>query len=133
MKQFTRLQCCLLLMRISIFVVMLMWTLDKFINPAHAAIIYEKFYYLAGLGSSVMVVIGSVELIVLIMFALGLFKRFSYGAVLVFHAISTLSSFRQYMAPFESPNLLFFAAWPMLMGCLMLYWLREEDKLIALH
>lgn len=42
--------------------------------------------------------------------------------VLLLHGISTLSSYRQYLDPFN--NLLFFAAWPMLAACFALYLLR---------
>ncbi len=45
------------------------------------------------------------------------------------HAVSTLSSFRQYLAPFKGPNLLFFAAWPMLAACIALFLLRDLDTL----
>lgn len=83
------LQLSLWFMRISIFIVMLMWTLDKFINPAHSAKVFENFYFLAGLGDSVMAIIGAVELIILAGFVLGLYKRFCYGAVLAFHAVFT--------------------------------------------
>lgn len=133
MRWASNLQLSLLSMRISIFVVMLMWTLDKFINPSHAASVYQKFYWLGGLNSTAMAVIGIIELIVLIGFILGLYKRFCYGAVLTFHAVSTLSSFRQYLTPFDGPHLLFYAAWPMLAGCLMLYLLRDEDTVLTLH
>jgi len=47
---------------------------------------------------------------------------------LVLHAVSTLSSFKQYLAPFDGPNLLFFAAWPMLAACFALFILRDLDK-----
>jgi putative oxidoreductase len=52
-------------------------------------------------------------------------KRISYGGVLILHSISTLSSYRQYLDPFN--NLLFFAAWPMLAACVALYLLRDVD------
>jgi putative oxidoreductase len=52
-------------------------------------------------------------------------KRISYGLVLIMHAISTLSSWQQYLDPFN--NLLFFGAWPMLAACYALYVLRDLD------
>ena len=55
--------------------------------------------------------------------------RFTYGAVLLFHAISAVSAYQQYISPFESHNLLFYAAWPMLAACLALYTLRDLDTL----
>ena len=127
------LRLSLLLMRISVFTVMLMWTLDKFINPSHSAKIFEKFYFIAGLESSIMVIIASIELVILAGFVLGVYKRFCYAAVLAFHAVSTFSSYQQYLSPFDGPHLLFFAAWPMLAGCLMLYLLREDDRLLSLN
>jgi hypothetical protein len=109
-----------------------MWTIDKLINPAHAGKIYEKFYFIGGLEGSVIQVLGIVELIILIAFLVGLHKKFiSYGFVLVIHAVSTQSSFKQYLTPFEGPNLLFFAAWPMLVACIALFLLRDEDVILT--
>lgn len=110
---------------------MFMWTIDKFINPGHASKVYEKFYYIAGMESVVMYVIGAIEIIILLMFLAGYMKKYTYGAVLIFHAVSTLSSFKQYLAPFEGPNLLFFAAWPMLAACIALFLLREQDRMLS--
>lgn len=121
----------LLGLRVSVFLVMFMWTVDKFINPAHAAKIYENFYFISDLESSVMLILGAFELMILAVFLAGLYKKFSYGFVLAVHAISTLSSFKQYMSPFEGPHLLFFAAWPMLAACVALFLLRDEDVLLT--
>jgi len=131
MQNKSRLNIALLLMRISIFAVMLVWTLDNFIRPAHAASVYKDFYLIGGMGDVVMYVIGAVELVVILLFLLGMMKRFTYGAVLVLHAISTLSSFQQYLSPYEGPNILFYAAWPMLAACIALYALRDEDTLMT--
>jgi len=123
----------LLAMRLAVFLVMLMWTLDKFINPGHAAKIFEKFYFIAGLESQVLTVLAALELLILTGFLFGVYKRFCYGVVLALHAVSTLSSYQQYLSPFEGPHLLFFAAWPMLAGCMMLYLLRDDDVLLSLN
>lgn len=117
----------LLVLRLTVFLVMLMWTIDKFVNVEHATAVYERFYLVGGLGPGLMAAIGVIELIVVLGFLVGYQKRFTYGAVLLFHAVSTLSSYRQYLSPFETPNLLFFAAWPMLGACLVLYYLRDMD------
>lgn len=47
--------------------------------------------------------------------------------MLLLHAVSTFSSFPQYLDPFK--NLLFFAAWPMLAACIALYLLRDLDTM----
>ena len=122
-----RIPLCLLLLRVGVFIVMLVWTLDKFVNPGHAAQVYAFFYAIGGMGATVFSVIGVVELLLILAFLAGLLKRVTYGAVLLLHAGSTLAAWRQYLDPFE--NLLFFAAWPMLAACVTLYLLRELDTL----
>lgn len=128
----TRLCWSLASLRVTVFLVMFMWTIDKFINPQHAAGIFKNFYGIGGLSETLVYAIGAVELIIVIGFLLGLYRRITYGAVFVLHAISTLSSFRQYMDPFSGPNLLFFAAWPMLAAALTLYLLRDRDRFLVL-
>lgn len=124
-----RIPVVLLFLRLSVFLVMLMWTLDKFVRPDHAASVFEKYYLLSGLGGSVAYLLGGLEIALLILFVFGIARRLSYGAVLILHGVSTVSSYPHYLAPFEGPNLLFFAAWPMLAACLGLYLLRDLDTL----
>lgn len=132
MKQEARLRFSLAALRLSVFVVMAAWTVDKFVRPDHAAKVFAGFYGLGGLGETVLRSLAVAEVLLLVLFLLGVAKTLTYGAVLVLHAISTLSSYRQYLAPFEGSNLLFFAAWPMLAACLALFLLREEDTLATL-
>ncbi len=124
-----RVGVALLLLRVTVFLVMLMWTIDKFVRPAHAASVYEHFYFLRGLGPAIIYSIGVAELALLIGFVIGFAPRLTYGFVLLLHSVSTFSSFRQYFHPFENVNLLFFAAWPMLGACFSLYYLRDHDTL----
>ena len=56
-----KLQLSLLCLRLTVFLVMFMWTIDKFINPGHAAKVYESFYNIAGLEVVVMFAIGAIE------------------------------------------------------------------------
>lgn len=133
MSSENRISTSLLLLRIGVFIVMFFWALDKFINPDHAAGVYGKFYFITDLSKLVIYSIGVVELAIIIGFLLGAYKSFTYGAVLVFHAISTFSSYKQYLSPYEGPNLLFFAAWPMLAARLALFLLRDLDTRFAIH
>src|SRR3990170_2887245 len=120
-----RIATALLALRIGVFVVMFMWTLDKFVNVTHASRVFENFYRLRGFGPGLMAAIGIAELLLILMFIAGVQKRISYGGVLLLHGISTVASYRQYLDPFN--NLLFFAAWPMLAACFALYLLRDFD------
>jgi hypothetical protein len=106
---------------------MLIWTIDKFLRPDHAASVYEHFYFLPGFGSAIIYAVGVAELLLLLGFVIGFAPRLTYGLVLLLHAVSTFSSFRQYFHPFQGPNILFFAAWPMLGACFALYYLRDLD------
>jgi len=122
-----RIPLVLFLLRISIFITMSMWTIDKFMRPEHAAAIFEHFYGLSGLDVSLTYVLASAEAALLITFLIGFKPHFTYGMVLILHGISTLASYKQYINPFEGSNLLFFAAWPMLAACFALYILRDFD------
>lgn len=124
MTEKNRIQWSLFLLRIGIFIVMFVWTLDKFINPEHAAKVYEIFYFM-DVELSMMTIVGVVEMVIILAFVVGLYKRFTYGFVVIVHGISTLSSWKQYTFDI---NLLFFAAWPMLAACVALYLMRDMDK-----
>lgn len=119
----------LLTLRLGVFVVMLMWTLDKFVNPMHAGKVFESFYGIDWLSHNFAYIVGVIELALIIGFVTGFSRRWTYGGVLLIHAVSTFSSFKLYMSPFD--NLLFFVAWPMLAACLTLYWLRDWDTLFT--
>ncbi|MBU2870096.1 hypothetical protein [Colwellia sp. E2M01] len=120
-----RLQWSLFSLRLGVFIVMIMWTLDKFFNPGHSTKIFEKFYGIAGSSDMVAYILGALQLILVLAFLMGFKKRFSYGIIFIMHAMSTFSSYNQYLDGFN--NLLFFTAWPMLAACFALYLLREQD------
>ncbi len=125
-----RISLSLLLLRLGVFTVMLAWTIDKFVRPEHASHVFESFYFLPAFGKAISISVGTAELALIFGFLCGVQKNLTYAAVLALHGISTLSSFRQYLAPFQGPNLLFFAAWPMLAACVALY-LRNMDTKVS--
>ncbi len=129
MNESNRIPVVLLLLRLSVFLVMFMWTIDKFVRPQHAISILEHFYFLKGAGAVVIYALAVAELLLLLAFLVGLARRLTYGLVFLLHALSTFSSYSQYIHAFEKVNLLFFAAWPMLAACFALYYLRDLDTL----
>jgi putative oxidoreductase len=120
-----RIATALLLLRLGVFIVMIIWTLDKFVNPQHSAAVFENFYGLSGFTDTAFMFIGLLQLLLVLAFVAGFMKRISYGIVLLLHGASTLSSWQLYLDAFN--NLLFFAAWPMLAACIALYMLRDLD------
>lgn len=126
-----RVALALLLLRLSVFLVLLMWVLDKFLNPDHAAAVLQAFYGLGGLGTLLIYGLGIIQLLVILAFVVGFKKKFFYTVVLIMHGASTLVSYKQYLDPFTSPNLLFFAAFPMLAACFALVYLQDLDRLFT--
>ncbi|MEM5511628.1 hypothetical protein WNY79_01885 [Pseudoalteromonas sp. AS84] len=120
-----RLQWSLLSLRLGVFIVMVMWTFDKFVNPGHSARIFEHFYGISGSSDIVAYIIGALQLVLVLAFLAGIKKRITYGIIFVMHGLSTLSSYNQYIDGFN--NLLFFTAWPMWAACFALYLLRDQD------
>jgi hypothetical protein len=74
-----RITTALVALRIGVFIVMLMWTLDKFVNVTHASGVFEHFYGLRGFGPGIMAAIGVAELLLILAFVLGYQKRISYA------------------------------------------------------
>lgn len=126
----TKLSVSLFLLRITVALVMVVWALDKIMNPGHAGAVFSNFYGIE-IGSAGLKAIGALQLAVIAAFVAGAFKTISYGLVLLMHAGSTLSSWRQYLEPFD--NLLFFAAWPMLAACVALFLLRSDDVFLSFN
>lgn len=123
-----RISYSLLMLRLGVGLVFFMWTLDKLLNPEHAAGIFERYYMIAGLGTSLMLVVGVLQMGLVLAFIAGFMRKWSYGLIFLLHAVSTFSAYKQYMNPWEKPNLLFFAAFPMLAACFALWLLRDYDS-----
>jgi len=119
----------LLVIRLSMVLFLLPWVIDKFVRPDHAIAVLEGFYGLGGLGAPLVLALGVAQALVLLLFALGIARAWSYGLVLVMHALTTLVSWQQYLDPYTGANILFFAAWPALGACVALFLLREHDTL----
>ncbi len=125
-----RLGFCLLLLRLSVGLVMMVWAFDKILNPSHGAAVFESFYGLLGVGESLVRGIGIAQALIVFAFIAGIARTWSYGAVLFMHGVTTLVSWRAYLEPLE--NILFFAAWPMLAALIALFLLRSEDRIASL-
>lgn len=122
-----RLAIGLLLLRLSLGLVFMVWAFDKILNPGHGAAVLEGFYGLEGVGEQIIRILGLVQGAVVLAFLLGIAKTWTYGAVLLMHAVTTLVSWSAYLDPLK--NILFFSAWPMLAGLVTLFLLRGEDRI----
>jgi hypothetical protein len=75
-----KLQWPLFSLRFGVFIVMFVWTIDKFINPAHGSKIFQHFYGVA-VGESIVYVLGALQLVLMLAFLAGIKKRITYGLV----------------------------------------------------
>jgi len=126
-----KLSLSLLSLRLGVFLVMFMWTIDKFINPTHASRVFSHYYKIDNLSEILSYSLGGLQLVLVLAFLFGIKRKLTYGAILIMHLVSTLSSYKMYLDPWGPKNLLFFAAWPMLAAILSLYLLREKDNLLT--
>ena len=108
-----------------------LWTILKFQTPERALGVYNTFYkaiFQVEMPVEAFLPIGVVQALIVLLFALGIAKFWSYLAVLIMHGVSTFSTTPQLMAPFDDRNILFWAAVPMLAACLALFLMRDLDR-----
>lgn len=124
------LRIALLVLRLGLGVFLLLWSIDKLVEPEATIGIFDHFY---GLSISVIAasVVGVAEALLSLAIITGLWKNLSYGIGLLLHTISTLSSYEQLLSPFGE-NHLFIAALPVLAGFIALFMLRRQDTLLSL-
>ena len=127
-----KLQISLAIIRIFTAMFFLVWSLRKIIQPESTQGIFSKFYSLE-ISPVFSYVAGTVQTLFVIAFLIGLFKTWTYGAILGMHIFSVLSTYKQLFNPYESPNTLFWAAVPALGGLIALFLLRDKDEFLTFN
>jgi putative oxidoreductase len=132
MQRDTKLEACLLLMRLTIAAFMLVWAVDKVIAPEHAQAVFSRYYF-TELTHQPILILGVVQIAIILAFAIGFARFWSYGAVMVMHFLSTASTYAQLASPWEAGprGLLFWAAVPVLGAAIALFVLRDRDRLLS--
>lgn len=127
-----QLEVGLFLLRLSCAGLFLVWAIDKLINPAHAAKVFEVFYF-SEISNEISLGLGIAQLLIILMFLFGLFKFFSYGALFLMHLVSVSSTWEKLIAPYDAPrDILFWGAVPVVPALLLLFLVRERDRLFSL-
>ena len=121
----------LLLVRVSLGLFMLQWALEKVLFPEKTIGIFERFYMME-ISPEIAMALGVPQILLSIAIILGLWKTFSYGGGLIIHALSTLSTYKELLNPYEGINHLFTAAVPVLAAFIALFMLRDKDRMFAL-
>lgn len=121
----------LFVLRLGLGAFVLLFGVDKLVAPDVAAGVYADFY---GMNASTALIYaaGALEAVLGAAVLLGAWKTLSYGLALAVHAVSTLATYRELLAPFGA-NHLFLAALPVLAGFVTLFLLRRYDVRWSLH
>jgi len=125
-----KLKLSLFALRVSIFLVTLIWVINQLLNPSQAIEIFEG---LSNMPDYAIYVIGTIELILISGFLLGIFKTVTYGAVLLIQAVSVFSLIDEFFKPFSGSNMMLLAYIPMFAACVMLFLLRRKDTFLSLQ
>ena len=120
-------QIALFILRIGLGLFLLLWGLDKIFSPESTVKVFQMFYFMS-INVQWAYIIGALEIVLSIAILIGFHKKYSYGLGLLIHGISTISSWKQMIAPFGK-NHLFIAGLPVLAGFITLYMLRDKDTL----
>ncbi len=120
-------------LRIGLAVLFVVWALDKLLNVEHAKAVFAGFYgqNAETMGNTLPYALGAVQLLLVIAFTAGAFKTWTYGALLAMHLATTVVSFKLHLDPFGSPNILFWANWPILGALIALFLLRDRDRMFS--
>jgi putative oxidoreductase len=122
----------LLALRVSIALLVLLWGLDKIVDPDHALRISDNFYL--GLLSlpALMAWFGAAQVAVALLAMLGLFRRWVDPIILVINLGSLAGVWRSILDPWgwfmEGTNVLFFPSLIIAVGCLVIIAFQDQER-----
>lgn len=127
----TRQALSLLALRISLGALMIIWGLDKLVNPAHGLLVADHFY-LGLLGSArLMPLLGVAQVALGILVVAGVARRYAYPLLAAVTGTTLLGVWRSVIDPWgwmlEGSNALFFPSLIIFAGVLVLIAFRDED------
>lgn len=121
----------LAVLRLSLGAFFLVWSVEKIVAPALARRVFETFYF-SSPSDAVLIATGIAQTAVVLAFLAGLWRFWTYGALLAMHTVSVVSTWERLLTPYEPPNHLFWAAVPVWAALLLLFLLRDADRLLTL-
>lgn len=131
MSNVTKTEISLAIIRITTAVFFLVWSIEKIVAPELAQKVFSRFYF-SEVSTGFSIAVGILQTALVLLFLAGVFKLWTYGAILGMHAVSTLSSYEPLLNPYTPPNHLFWAAVPTLGAIVALFLMREEDRFLTL-
>lgn len=125
----------LLFLRISIGLLLVVWGLDKFANPDHAIQVSEAFYFGLLSAGALQPVFGAIEIALGAAVIAGVWRKYTYPALLVVLGVSLLVVWRSVLDPWGwylgDTNVFFFPSLIIFAGALVLYAFQDEDTMVV--
>jgi putative oxidoreductase len=127
-----RLASALLILRLSLGLFLLLWALEKFIQPQTTQQIWSAFYKIP-ISGTVVTILAILQTILAIALIVGFLRSITYGIALGINAVTFISTWQQLLDPWglnsgQSTNHLFLAGIPVLAGFIALYLLHSWDR-----
>ncbi len=123
---------CLFFCRLAVFIVFSVWTYNKFARPEHGVEMMSTYYWIPGVPEIVITVFGALEVVLVVLLVLGLYKRVTRGFFLFLSilAVSVPEVLKGYVAAIfheAHPTILFFTGFCVFACCFTIYYLRDYD------
>ncbi len=122
----------LFILRIATGIFFLAWALDKLFYTKHSVAIFKKFYGLE-ISPEIAMAIGVAQVVIIILFMLGMYKKWTTGFLLAVHTISVASTWHKLLFAFVAKGLTFWAAVPVWAGLLLLFLVRDQDTMCSIQ
>ncbi|MEP5730525.1 MAG: hypothetical protein ABJL67_14275 [Sulfitobacter sp.] len=123
-----KLALSLLIMRLSIAVFFGAWSSLKFYRPEWFGNIFANFYGIKFVTADFATLFGIAQVLVVIAFAIGIWRTYSYSIIMLMHTAGVLGSIPSMMNYTKYPNNLMLTAIPTLGALIALLILRKEDR-----
>ncbi len=123
-----KLSISLFIMRISIAAFFGVWTSLKFFRPEWFENVFQNFYGLEFVSKDLAWIVGAAQVLIVVIFALGLWRGVTYAVLGLMQAAGVLGSVPNLMNFTQYPNNLMWAAVPALGAVIALYILRDYDR-----
>lgn len=132
-----RLGWCLFFCRVAVGIVFLVWTYDKFARPEHGVEMMATYYMIPSVPEVLILAFGVLELAMITLLLLGLFKRVTRGfflflSILAVSMPQVLKGYYDAIAHEPHPTILFFTGFCVFACCFTIYYLRDYDNTFSL-
>lgn len=126
-------QRSLLLLRLSLGLLMVVWGLDKLVDVEHGMAVSAGFYLNLFSVPALLQAFGLLQVLIGLLIAAGLARRFAYPALLAITATTALGVWKSIVDPWgwflEGTNALFHPSLIIFAASLVLWAFREDDTL----